>query len=242
MIAYFKAEFYRIVSKKSLYVFFGVLMVLYIIITFVRAGYQTQDSIVSEADLIFTMLTIFGGTYIFSSVYNDDIHAKSMVSVLGAGMRKPGVAITKLILSILVNLLAFAMAFIVLCVIFSILGFPPTAGNLQQMLPIAGMNLLLVLGYSAIAGTVMYATRKTSISLAVFVLLASRFIAQIVSMLLGLDFIVSAVGDLSGYLLTASAGIMTSNFTATALVTYLLYIAVFTALSLYAFHKKELDI
>ncbi|MDR2640756.1 MAG: hypothetical protein LBC61_05645 [Candidatus Peribacteria bacterium] len=60
MFNYIKAEIYRIFTKKSMYLYFGTLLVLYILYIFLRLKVLTEDGIIVEVNYIFLFLNLFG--------------------------------------------------------------------------------------------------------------------------------------------------------------------------------------
>ena len=58
MINYIKADFYRIFSRKSLYIFFASLMILYFLAVFITSSTLNADKILSQGEYVFMFLAI----------------------------------------------------------------------------------------------------------------------------------------------------------------------------------------
>jgi len=58
MINYIKADFYRIFSRKSLYIFFASLMILYFLAVFITSSALNADKVLSQGDYLFMFLAI----------------------------------------------------------------------------------------------------------------------------------------------------------------------------------------
>lgn len=53
-----KADFYRIFSKKSLYIYFGSLLILYILLVFITSSSLNADRMISQAENVFMFLAM----------------------------------------------------------------------------------------------------------------------------------------------------------------------------------------
>ncbi|MCL2860180.1 MAG: hypothetical protein FWF46_06485 [Oscillospiraceae bacterium] len=58
MINYIKADFYRIFSRKSIYIYFAGILLLYLLSVFITSGTLSADKILSGADNVFLFLAI----------------------------------------------------------------------------------------------------------------------------------------------------------------------------------------
>jgi hypothetical protein len=69
MLNYIKADFYRIFSRKSLYIFFASLMVLYFLAVFITSSTLNADKVLSQGEYVFMFLAILRwGLFVFNYI------------------------------------------------------------------------------------------------------------------------------------------------------------------------------
>ena len=86
MLNYMRGELYRLLHKKSLYLFFGALALGYTLVAFVRSGGLGEDSLLGDAANFFGYLPALAGGFLFAAVYTDDLSAKSLATLVGFGI------------------------------------------------------------------------------------------------------------------------------------------------------------
>lgn len=180
----------------------------------------------------------FGGGYLFTTIYNDDLTAKTLPAIIGFGNKRTTIVISKIIISIVMSIATFLAASVVFFLIFTILGFK-IDGNMSEVLfKILLLNLLKLIAFSIISSVVVYGTQKATFSIVTFVLLITSFISQM--LFLCLDKMKDMI-DLTKYTLLPIVGEFVLNTTFLTFIPYFIYIAIFIVLSIVAFSKKDLE-
>jgi len=175
---------------------------------------------------------------LFSTIYNDDLTAKTLPSLVGFGIKRSKIIISKMIISVIMSVLIFFAAFIVYYLIFTILGFNMDGNMRVGILNIAVVSLLKLLAYSTIASVVVYGIQKATFSIVAFILLVTGLISQILFLILTH---IKDIIDLYQFTLIPIVGGFIQEATFLTLLPYIIYVAIFFALSIIAFHKKDLE-
>ncbi len=129
----------------------------------------------------------------------------------------------------------------------TILGLAPDTQQLVSMvLPVAA-EMIRALGYIALSTIPVFFSQDAVGGIIVYVLLSSKTVYIVLSMILGQEFLINTVGDLLKYLYTpqlytvkaALAG--GDPFILTLITAWLVYIVLPTVIAVIEFHKKELE-
>jgi ABC-2 type transport system permease protein len=246
MLNYIKAEFYRIFHKKNLYIYFIALLAVYGLTIFIRLSTFDHSSIADEALTVFNFFPVFIGGYIFTSVYNDDLNAGTLASVIGFGRSKFFIILSKLGITIILTTGFYFCALIALESLFYLTGAAMGIDTIVLFLKMVLNPLLLTIGYVSIAGIFVYGIQKATFSIVAYVLLSLGIISTILEKLLKHDAIQSIFGDLSKYMLTNivsrfSSYIMGVDSNGWTILQYCIYLLIVLAISTVVFHKKELE-
>jgi len=175
---------------------------------------------------------------LFSAIYNDDLTAKTLPSLIGFGTKRTTIIIAKIIISIILSVTMFLSAFIVFYLMFTILGISIDENIRIELLRLLFMNLLKLLAFSTISSVVVYGTQKATFSIVTFILLITNFISQVLSLLLNQ---MKEIADLSKFTLLLIVSNLVAETTFLTVLQYLLYVMIFIALSVIAFRKKDLE-
>lgn len=237
MFNYIKSEFYRILNKKSMYIFLGICMIGYIIITLMRIKEMTDASIIGEANFVFTFVSILGGGFMFATIYNDDLTAKTLIPLIGFGEKRIIIAISKIIITIILMSILLISALIAFYLIFTLIGFNVETNILKELYP----QFLLTIAYSIVASVLVYGTQKATISIVAFVLLSTGFISQLLLMLLESNLIKNLIGDVARFTIYPIVIKLVDKVNIQTIIPYLIYIIVIIVLSIITFKKKELE-
>lgn len=238
MLNYIRADLTRILTRKSFYIFFASLLSLYLIGLFITSSTLSEDKIVNQASNIFMFLSLLGGGYLFTAIYNDDLTAKSLPALLGFGIKRTTIIIAKIIIFIIMSSLIFLLAYITFNLIFMVLGFKIDGDMTNQILKLLLTYFLQLLAYTSIASIIVYGTQKATMSIVAFVLLATSFISQMLLLLLS-QF--KDMVDLTRFTLMPIIAELISKGNLVSILSYLIYIIVFITLSMIAFKKKDLE-
>jgi ABC-type transport system involved in multi-copper enzyme maturation permease subunit len=234
MFNYIKAEIYRIFTKKSMYIYFATLLILYILYIFIRSKVLTESSIFAEASQVFFFLSLFGGGYLFATIYNDDLNAKSLPTLIGFGMKRSVIIISKMTINVVMTLLMFFSACIAFYLIFYVIGLKMDNNMINDVLELMFSYLFRLFAYSSIASVVVYGTQKATMAMVTFILLVTMFVDQVL-----ITFLNDALGEI--FIVILIVGKLISNLSVVTVISYLVYVVVFIVLSILAFRKKELE-
>ncbi|MDR1565131.1 MAG: ABC transporter permease [Oscillospiraceae bacterium] len=249
MFNYIKGEIYRLLNKKSMYIFFGIFAAVYILFALVNSrmgdGYNSK-SIIDHAYELFMFLPVVLGGYLFGSLYNDDLTSKNLTTLVGYGLSKLKIVLSKLVLITLFSAVVFGLIPLVMTAVFAILGAAPTAAALGTVYIKAFVALLTTVAFSALTGIVVYGLQRKTFAMVLYVLLSFGIISQLISMLLNSDIIRGIAPNLDKHLMTGitdriEQGLTSGQPVILIFIEYIIYVAVALTLSVLAFHKKELE-
>ncbi|MDR1944819.1 MAG: hypothetical protein LBQ59_01700 [Candidatus Peribacteria bacterium] len=218
-----------------MYLYFAILVAVYVLIFFIKSGDITSNRLLMETNPVFLLASLFGGGYLFVTIYNDDLNAKTLPTLIGFGMKKTTIILSKLIIYVTMTILIFLGTFILFYLTFIAFGFEITNDMLKQLTTVLFSNFFQLLAFSSIASIVVYGTQKASMSIVTFVLLVTTFVSSIIIMFLGQNNI------LKDYMIMPLVSNMLTAPTITTITLYLIYMVIFTLLSIFAFHKKDLE-
>ncbi|MCL1982266.1 MAG: hypothetical protein FWG53_04135 [Clostridiales bacterium] len=246
MLKIINSEIYRLLRKKSMYVYFCSLAAGYFLVAFIRSGGFGPQSIVSDAFNFFNFLPVFAGGFLFSAIYTDDLSAKNLTLLVGFGTGKATIVLAKLILTALCGAAVFALAPLLLYVAHAALGWPAAAGTMATVCAVSLKYLLATLGYSALSGIAVYGLQRTTFAMVLYVLLALNVVSGLVTVLL-----VNVFGERLAQILTSCllsgitdrilGGIISGGPIAPPAVEYVAYLAIAAAVSIAAFERKEME-
>ena len=241
MLHYFRAETFRLAHKKSLYIYFAALAVVYLLVAYIRSGGFSAESTSSDALNLFGFLPLLAGGFLFAAIYVDDLNSKNLVSLVGFGLSRVKILIVKLLLMILCGALVFALVPLFHCLVYALLGWPALANTWLMVYLIALKYLLMTIAFSALAAVVVYGTQRATFAFVLFILLALGVISGLLSTFFNTfapplnNFLMSGISD------RIVTGILDGSLTFLPVCQYVIYVGIAVVLSALAFKKKELE-
>lgn len=248
MFNYILADMRRIAKKKSFIftlVAFAALFLLMMFIfynaTFAESAYITKTS----SFLSFSPLVI--GLAVFLSIYYDDFKSKAMQIAIGYGISRSKVIVVKMIETILATVLAMLVLSVLILLLPIFMGLSLTGAQYLEIAMTMLVEMLRVVGYTSMATMFVYGTQNAMTGTILYVLLASKTIMIILATLLGQEFVINMIGDLTQYLYTGLLYTAKWQFLTGAgvgvvsIVAILIYIMLPTAVAMLVFKKKELE-
>lgn len=236
---YIGADLRRIFRKQSFLWAFGAFAGCFAILVFIYFNPNfTAEMYVSKMTSFMSYFPLVVGLLTFLSVYADDFKCRSMQIAIGYGMPRGRIIFAKLLESA-VLLLATAAGMAVL--------LTPTSQQMASLVLTAGAELLRALGYGAMSAVAVFLTQNATGGTILYVLLSSKTVYIIATMLLGQDFLRNTVGDLTKYLYTAmlytcKADLVQGGQPYICLIfALLIYVVLPTVISVVGFRKKELE-
>jgi len=236
-----RGEFYRLLRKKSAYAYFGALAAAYFLAAFVRSGGFGAESALRDASNFFLFLPPVAGGFVFASVYVDDLNSKTLTALVGAGVGKAQIVLTKLAVALCLNAAVFVLAPLFHLAAYATLGAGADAQAAASVFIESLRYFLMSAAYSAMSGVVVYGLQRATFAVAAYLLLSFG----VVGGLIAAAFRQFAPG-LADYLVP---GVVNKLISAIAEGTpalmpfaiYALYLAAAAAVSVAAFEKKEME-
>jgi len=241
MLRLMRAEWFRLLRKRSSYIYFGGLILAFFAQAYIRSGGFGPTTVLDDALTNFGLLPALAGGFVFAAVYTDDLNSRGLITLVGFGMSKTKIIIAKLGLTVLLTAIVYGLAPVVHCAVFAILGWPVTAATWGIIYAASLKFALLTLAFVGLAGSVVYGLQRPAFAIVAYILLAFGVVGGLVSTVLRnvappmADFLASGITDRVFTALT-SGGTLTWP-----LIQYAVYLAIAVSLSVVAFHKKELE-
>lgn len=241
MLKLINGEIYRLLHKKSTYIYFGIVLAGYFLLAFMQSGGFNAESVVSDAGTYFNFLPALAGGFLFTAIYTDDLNAKNLITLVGYGLSKTKIILAKFILMALCCALFFGLMPLFHDACYLILGHGATARQLGTVYAISLQSALLTLAFATLSGIVVYGLQRTTFAVVAYILLAFSVINTLLTAILKLlklhlqDHLVSGIAT---RVFVAVAG---HGSIARPLIEYSAYIIVALVLSVLVFRRKEME-
>jgi ABC-type transport system involved in multi-copper enzyme maturation permease subunit len=244
---YLRGEIYRISRKKSLYIYFASVALFYFLLVFIRLGGAEQ--MLADARATFQFLPPVVGGYLFAVIYNDDLHSKNLSVLIGFGLSKVKIILSKFLLIVLSNTLIIGLAPLVMAAAYTVFGAPADL-TIAAALPevyVWGLKALMEsVAFATLSGIVVYGLQRATFSMVTYLMLSLYIVSQLVGLLLNWEMIASIAPGLPSHLITGISirmlqDILSQTFPVAPILEYIVYVAVAVLLSIWAFYKKELE-
>jgi len=241
MLKVLNGEIYRLLHKKSLYIYFGILAVGYFTLAFIRSGGFSNESVVSDALNLFILLPALAGGFLFAAIYTDDLNSKSIISLVGSGVNKAAIIAVKFTLTVLFGTVVFGFIPLFHISVYAALGQAADASMATMIFAVSLKHLLTVIAYSSLSGIVVYGLQRTTFAIVTYLLLAFGVVGSLISAALGIF-----APNISGHLVSGITdrilfGMMSGAPLSAALAEYVVYVLVAITFSIVAFLKKEME-
>ena len=245
---YIGADLRRIFRKQSFLRSLGAFAGCFAILVFIYFDPNfTAEMYVSKMTSFMSFFPLVVGLLTFLSVYADDFKCRSMQIAIGYGMPRGRIIFAKLLESAALLMATAAGMAVLLTAAPLLLGLTPTSQQVASLVLTAAAELLRALGYGAISAVAVFLTQNATGGTILYVLLSSKTVYIIATMLLGQDFLRNTVGDLTKYLYTAMLYTCKANLVQGGQpficmsFALLIYVMLPTVISVVGFRKKELE-
>lgn len=245
---YILADIRRIFHKKSFLAAAGIYTGLFLIMIFIYFNPSfTFAAYVSKTAAFLGFFPLLIGLIVFLSVYYDDFKSKSMQVAIGYGMPRYKVVLSKIAESILLLFVITFFIGIIILITPAILGMTLSGTQIADLISSIIVEALRTIGYICISVIPVFYTQNAVNGTILFVLLSSKTVMILLTMILGQDVLVNLAGDLTQYLYTTMLYSMQNMFVQTGTVNIMLfaalglYIVLPVTLSVLSFRKKELE-
>jgi len=236
-----RGEIYRLTHKRSMYIYFAALIAGYLMVVFVRSGGFDADSVVSDAMTFFYILPALAGGYLFAAIFTDDLNSKNLITLVGYGLSKTTIVLTKFLLGVLCAGVFYALLAGIHCGMYTLLGATPTSVQSGWVFAVALKYFLMTVAFFALSSIVVYAIQRTTFALVTYLLFGFNVITTLitaVSKIAGLNvggYVVSGLTD------KIFLGVVNGNVMIAPLLGYLCYLIIALVLAAVAFTNKEME-
>jgi len=242
MIHLFRGEVYRILHKRSMYRYLAVVFLGVLAITFMRSSGLNADSVVDDAGTLFQLMPALLGGYFFTSIFSDDLTSKNLITLVGYGTSRTKIIITKLLLMLVFTFLSFAVLTGLHLAAYALLGFAATGPAIGYVLAFALQNLLLTIGFTAVAAIVVYGTQRPTFAAVAYFMLAFNVVTMLIRAVSGLLDV-----DLSSRLISGTAGdimmglLVPGGVSAAPWIEFAAYLALAIGAAIFVFKRREME-
>jgi ABC-type transport system involved in multi-copper enzyme maturation permease subunit len=232
--------------KKSMYIFFGAFAVLYILFFLIRSGKLTAEDISGDAQLISAFLPVIVGGFLFAAFYTDDLSSKNLATLVGYGLSKHKIVLSKFLLMTVFSAIVFGLVPIFMYVLYALIGAAPTSAALTAVYITALSAMLTTVAFAALSGIVVYGVQRGTFAMVLYVVLTLGIVSQLAGLLLGAAIVQGIFPGIekhimSGITLRLEHGLSSGQPVVWIFGEYVIYVAAALALSVLAFRKKELE-
>jgi len=241
MIKYLGGEIYRLIHKRSIYLYFAALILGHVLIAYIRSGGFYEGSVVNDAISLFNFMPPLAGGFLFAAVYTDDLNSKNLISLVGFGLSKTKIVISKFILMAVLCAIAFALAPLLHCSVYALLGWPAGANEWAIIYAASLKFLLMTVAFAVLSGIAVYGLQRATFAIVLYILLAFGVVSGLLSAA-----VKPFAPGIANYLMPGisdriMAGVIGGGPLFLPVIEYVVYVAAAAALSALAFNKKEME-
>jgi ABC-type transport system involved in multi-copper enzyme maturation permease subunit len=246
MFNYLRAETYRLLHKKSLFIFLAIITIGYLLIIFSRSGNLSEALILKDVDL-FTLLPPLVGGVLFAAIYTDDLNSKNLSTLVGFGLAKIKVVATKFILATAVSALLFGLVPLVMYLAYTVLGCPVSGQTMVRIYLAILRYFLLTVSFMALSGVVVYGLQRSTVAIVTYVVLSLGMIAQLLKMLFNTHFVTGILPNANQHLPSNIVDQLHANLaTGSGPIIWLgtelvIYVIIAIIISTILFNRKEME-
>ena len=248
MYNYIVADIKRICHKKSFLITVGAYIGLFLLMMFIYSNPTfTENAYVAKTTSFLGYFPLVIGLIVFLSVYYDDFKSKSMQVAIGYGMRRYKVVLSKIIESIVLLVLSIVIIGIITMIVPMLLDLKLNGSQITEILFTLVIEMLRAIGYISISSIPVFYTQNAVNGTILYVLLSSKTIMLLLSIILGQDFVVNIFGNLTKFVYTFGLYGIRSTFMQTGIINIsiflmiIIYVILPTIISICGFRKKELE-
>jgi len=237
----FSAEMYRLSRKRNMYLYFGAIALGYLLIVFMRSRGLGPDSVVTDAATVFGFMPALLGGFLFTSLFTDDLTARNLITLVGNGISRTQIVLTKFLALILTTAIAFALLLVWHLACYAIFGAAAAGPQIGYVAAIALQLWLVTLGFSAVAACVVYGTQKATVAVVAYFMLAFNVVTMLVNIVtsqLNLDL---SSRLFSGTSVNIMSNLMLGGNAIAPAIEYLVYLILAIVAAIVIFAKREME-
>lgn len=245
---YIFADIKRILHKKSFLAAAGIYAGIFLFMMFIYFNPTfTADAYIAKTKNFLSFFPFLIGLALFLSVYYDDFKSKSMQIAIGYGIPRYKIVLSKFIESVVLFAVTALCILVIVLVAPAAMSLSLNATQITELISGVFTEMLRAIGYVTISAVPVFYTQNAVSGTICTVLLSSKTVLIFSSMILGQDFIVNSLGNLTKYLFTVqlysaqSAFVQSGSFSLSLIPTITVYVFLPVLLSVLCFNKKELE-
>jgi ABC-type transport system involved in multi-copper enzyme maturation permease subunit len=245
MINYLNAEIYRLLRKKSLYIFFFATALVYLVLVTIMRLSDLSDEpepLFLDAYNLFILLPPVVGGVLFSAIYTDDISSKNLSTLVGFGLSKVKIVVSKFILGLTFSAVIFALVPLFMFVVYSAFGFVTSAQTMLSIYELLFKYFLITVTFMAFSGMVVYGIQRSTFAIVAYIVLTIGLVGQLLTLLLS-NLAENAADNLPTNIINRLYSNLTSGDASILwlCVELIIYIAFSLIISVFLFKRKEME-
>lgn len=248
MSNYILADIKRICRKRSFFITLATYMGLFLLMIFIFSNPSfTAADYLGRTETYLGFYSLVVGLSIFLSVYSDDFKSKSMQVAIGFGIPRHKVVLSKAIESILLLIITMLGMGLILLIVPIPLGLSLNQAQVTELISTYIVETLRAMTYMTLASVFVFYTQNAVSGIISYVLLSSRTMLILLSLILNQSFFVNTFGDLTQYLSSTllyqaqSLFLESGKWSSGLWLVLVAYIIVPIGLAILSFNKKELE-
>lgn len=186
MLNYIKQELYRITHKKSMYIYYGSLILAFGILMLVGSNMDASSFLELLGTYMMVIVAVFVGGQVFASVYGDDVSSKSLGLAVSSGVSRTQIVLGKLIVAVLLLISIFTILGLVSVGIYLLYGGnfnPQDQIMIQYILFKTFVTILMLLAFMSLSSIVLYLTQNATVSNVLLILFIMQFVLMLLSLI-----------------------------------------------------------
>lgn len=245
---YISADLRRIVHKQSFFGAVGAFTLLFAVMVFIYAHPMfTMEAYSAKTTSFLSFFPLIIGVFVFIAVYVDDFKCQSMHVAIGYGVPRSKIVLAKLSGSVILVVGVAVVVGVLVLITPVFLGFAPHSQQLMTLVLTVAAEMFRTIGYLAISALFVFFFQDGIEGVIAYVLLSTKTVYIVLSMILSQDFLVSTIGDWTRHLYTSQlyavkdAMLGGEPFLLMLAAALLLGVVLPTMVAMIVFNKKELD-
>jgi hypothetical protein len=248
MLDYLRAELYRLLHKKSFYIYFAAIALGYAALSFIRSSSLGPGSFTDDAVNFSQWLPLLVGGFLFAAVYTDELGSRSLGAMVGYGLGKTRIICAKTLFMMIAAAVVLAVVPVMMAAVLAAFGAAPQADSLLAAYALMFKSWMVIVAYSAVASVVSFASQRTTFAIVAYLFLSVGIVSGLVGAALDSEAVVAVMPGLSSHMasfigLRASTALMAGDMAgfAVPLVEWIVYVGLATFVATVVFKKREME-
>jgi hypothetical protein len=169
-------------------------------LTFIRSATLNAAGLLSQAQTLFSLAPAVIGGVIYAALYNDEVSAHMLARTRSLGYSALAIVGAKLLLSILIYVLVFAIAPLVMLACALPFGITPLPQLLVGLYALSLKAALMSIGFGLLSAAVAYTSGRSTFAIVCYLLLGFGIVSSLLNVALTTDTIQSLAPNLNAAL------------------------------------------